>query len=104
MIRALRLATASLIAAAAVVLVAPGKVGAQPTPSPPPTPPGADLSDVGVNPADCPAGLQSHAPIVIGSDADFTAANGVTGGSGTAADPYVINCWSFQLAVLGGGT
>ena len=32
-----------------------------------------------------------HGPILISSDSDFTAANGVASGSGTAADPYVFN-------------
>ena len=35
----------------------------------------------------------SHAPIRILSNGDFTAANGVVGGSGTASDPYVIEGW-----------
>ena len=34
-----------------------------------------------------------HAPISIVGDADFTAENGVTGGSGTSADPYIIEGW-----------
>ena len=36
----------------------------------------------------------SRDPIVISGNADFTAANGVTGGTGTASDPYVISGWS----------
>ncbi len=32
----------------------------------------------------------SHGPILIQSNADFTAANGVVSGSGTSANPYVI--------------
>ncbi len=43
-----------------------------------------------------------HAPIRITSDADFTAANGVTGGSGTTSDPYVIEGWDIALT-LGSG-
>ncbi len=35
----------------------------------------------------------SHAPIVITSNADFTTSNGVTSGSGTSADPYIISGW-----------
>ncbi|MFL0809741.1 MAG: hypothetical protein K6L76_04945 [Agarilytica sp.] len=35
----------------------------------------------------------SHNPIVISSNSDFTAANGVTSGSGTSADPYIISGW-----------
>lgn len=34
-----------------------------------------------------------HPPISILGDSDFTAANGVTGGSGTASDPYIIEGW-----------
>lgn len=34
-----------------------------------------------------------RADIIIRSDADFTPAQGVTGGSGTASDPYVISGW-----------
>lgn len=42
-----------------------------------------------------------HAPIVITSDANFTAANGVRAGSGTPSDPYVISGWSFTTAGVG---
>lgn len=34
-----------------------------------------------------------HDPIVINGDNGFVAANGVTGGKGTASDPYVIEGW-----------
>ena len=34
-----------------------------------------------------------HDPIVISGDSDFTAQNGVTGGSGSSTDPYVISGW-----------
>ena len=37
-----------------------------------------------------------HAPIVIYGDGDFTAANGVTGGSGIPSDPYIIEGWEFD--------
>jgi len=40
------------------------------------------------------ASLASHTPIYISGNADFTASNGVTGGSGTANDPYVIEGWN----------
>lgn len=40
-----------------------------------------------------PASLAPHAPIDIEGDANFTAANGVVSGAGTAADPYVIAGW-----------
>ncbi|MFL0808842.1 MAG: hypothetical protein K6L76_00370 [Agarilytica sp.] len=44
------------------------------------------------------ASLQAFAntprdPIVISSDSEFTSANGVTGGSGTSSDPYIISGW-----------
>src|SRR6266702_94864 len=38
--------------------------------------------------------LQPHAPIVINGNSDFNSGNGVTGGSGTASDPYVIEGWN----------
>ncbi len=38
--------------------------------------------------------FQSHAPIVINGNSDFNPNNGVTGGSGTASDPYVIEGWN----------
>ena len=34
-----------------------------------------------------------HPPILIEGNQDFTPANGVTGGSGTASDPYIIEGW-----------
>ncbi len=40
--------------------------------------------------------LVPHNPIVIGCDANFTAANGVVGGSGTSSDPFVIEGWEIQ--------
>src|SRR5437667_1902652 len=48
-------------------------------------PPGYGLTD--------PTALQAHGPIYIGSDTQFTAANGVRSGTGTIADPYVIRDW-----------
>jgi len=48
-------------------------------------PPGYGLTD--------PTLLQAHGPIYIGSDAQFTAANGVRSGTGTIADPYIISNW-----------
>ena len=47
------------------------------------------------------AGSQiSHSAIAINSDSGFTAANGVTAGSGIASDPFIISGWSieYQLA------
>ncbi|MCA1812780.1 MAG: PKD domain-containing protein [Halobacteriales archaeon] len=42
---------------------------------------------------EAPALLQDHDPIRIDSDFDFDAAHGVTGGNGTAGDPYLIANW-----------
>ena len=39
------------------------------------------------------ASLTPHNPIHISSNADFTADNGVVGGSGTLNDPYIIEGW-----------
>ena len=38
----------------------------------------------------------SHDPIYIQSDDNFTAANGVVGGSGTQSDPYIIENWAIS--------
>jgi hypothetical protein len=43
-----------------------------------------------------------HAAITISSNADFSACGCVTGGSGTAADPYVIGPWTIQAESSGG--
>lgn len=37
-----------------------------------------------------------HAPISINGNSEFTAANGVTGGSGTQSDPYIIEDWEID--------
>ncbi len=41
-------------------------------------------------------GYEVHGPILITSDARFTAENGVVSGSGAATDPYVIRDWSIS--------
>ena len=41
----------------------------------------------------------THAPIGIYSNADFTPENGVTGGSGTEADPWIIEGWDIDGSV-----
>jgi len=46
--------------------------------------------------------LASHSPILIGSDSEFTPANGVTGGSGTTADPYIIEGWDIDASAANG--
>src|SRR5207249_9205604 len=40
-----------------------------------------------------PSSGQTHAPIFINGNNGFTANNGVTGGSGTSSDPYIIENW-----------
>ncbi len=42
------------------------------------------------------AALTVRAPILIDGNAGFTAANGVVGGSGTLADPYIIEGWEID--------
>ena len=39
-----------------------------------------------------------HDPIYIEGDAEFTSANGVTGGSGTTSDPYIIEGWDIDAS------
>lgn len=43
-----------------------------------------------------------HAPIYINGDGGFTPANGVTGGSGTPADPYIIEGWEIDASLTDG--
>lgn len=43
-----------------------------------------------------------HPPILIVGDAEFIPANGVTGGSGTSADPYVIDGWDIDASTAHG--
>ena len=49
-------------------------------------------------PAACFSPVVSHPPIVIASDSEFTPENGVTGGSGTPADPYIVSGWYIDCA------
>src|SRR5262245_52988376 len=42
------------------------------------------------------AATGSHAAIAIQSDADFASCGCLTGGSGTASDPYIIGPWSIN--------
>jgi parallel beta-helix repeat protein len=44
----------------------------------------------------------SHAPISISDNSQFTALNGVIGGSGTAGDPYIISGWDISAATANG--
>ena len=56
-----------------------------------------------IGPANAASSYQSHAPILIIGNAQFTASNGVTGGSGTLADPYVIGGWDINASSNGIG-
>jgi parallel beta-helix repeat protein len=49
-----------------------------------------------------PVVLTPHDPILIESNAGFTATNGVIGGSGTASDPYIIKNWIISRGNLSG--
>ncbi len=40
-----------------------------------------------------------HSPISIAGNAEFTAANGVSGGNGSASDPYIIRGWDIVAGV-----
>lgn len=51
------------------------------------------LAIIGTDNADNP-----HSPIVIDGDDDLVLANGVTSGSGTAEDPYLIEDWEIEIA------
>lgn len=42
--------------------------------------------------------LTPHSPIYINGDSDFTPANGVVGGNGTADDPYIISGWDIDAS------
>src|SRR3989454_307302 len=59
------------------------------------------LSSVPIGAAPSPIAVRSftpHAPIFIDSDANFTAASGVTSGNGSAGNPYVIEGWEINAA------
>ena len=45
----------------------------------------------------------THDFIMILDDSEFTFLNGVTGGSGTAGDPFVINGWQIDASIMGSG-
>jgi len=48
------------------------------------------------------ATLTSHSPIYIDGNAGFTTANGVTSGSGTENDPYIIENWDINASSADG--
>src|SRR5437867_4685749 len=51
-----------------------------------------------------PSILTQHAPILIEAENNFTASNGVTAGTGGAADPYVIQGWLIDATSSNGIT
>jgi parallel beta-helix repeat protein len=53
-----------------------------------------------LGPPTCP---NAHDPILINENVNFTAANGVTGGSGTLFDPYKIEGWSIDAFASANG-
>jgi parallel beta-helix repeat protein len=53
-----------------------------------------------MGPPTCP---NAHDPIFINENVNFTAANGVTGGSGTFFDPYEIEGWTIDASTSGNG-
>ncbi len=46
--------------------------------------------------------VATHAPILIASDSGFTFANGITIGTGTASDPYIIEGWEIDASTANG--
>lgn len=59
-------------------------------------PPGYGLSDS--------SQLVARGPIFIGSDGQFTSANGVRGGDGTAGNPYIISNWLIDMSKYPGAS
>jgi len=49
-----------------------------------------------------PMSLRQHTPILIDGPGNFTASNGVTGGSGSPNDPYIIQGWSIDASTANG--
>ena len=57
------------------------------------------ISLLSVSPSSAtPDGLTPRAPILIVGNDNFTPANGVTSGSGTESDPYIIENWDINAA------
>ena len=55
------------------------------------------------NPFEPPPGYIEHTTIWIGGNSYFTSDNGVVGGDGTAADPYIIAGWCIRTSILWDG-
>lgn len=56
-----------------------------------------------VEPLGTPTCPNAHDPILINENVNFTAANGVTGGSGTFFDPYKIEGWTIDASTSANG-
>lgn len=56
------------------------------------------VTSMSVNGQNSSAGLTNHDPIYIWGNDNFTAENGVTGGSGTKSDPYIIEGWDIKTS------
>ena len=54
----------------------------------------ADICKVSIN----RSSYTQHDPIYIHGNDDFTSENGVTGGSGTSNDPYIIEDWDINAS------
>ena len=61
---------------------------------------GADICKVSVN----QSSYTQHDPIYIHGNEEFTSENGVTGGSGTSNDPYIIENWEIETSSMDGIT
>ncbi len=60
-----------------------------------------DVSGIVLDAVSSGNGLQSHAPILISGNDGFTTDNGVTGGTGTSDNPYVISGWTISAENYG---
>jgi parallel beta-helix repeat protein len=58
------------------------------------------MSNPTLRPVSSAATLQAHDPIWITGNAEFTSTRGVTGGTGTANDPFIIQGWDIDLTCL----
>ena len=63
---------------------------------------GSRDAEIEASPLACFDPMLPHAPIDIGQDSSFTFTNGVVGGSGTAADPYLIDGWNIVCSSMTG--
>lgn len=62
------------------------------------------LSTVGIKTSNANRDYMPHDPIYINGHNDFTSENGVTRGSGTSIDPFVIEDWAIEASSMDGIT